>query len=789
MLFKTHTVALALLTSLIASAIPTPHPSIFQAQAAESQFVQGMAEEEVTELVMLPQTQQVLIGQGNGQLSLMALESQRLLKTVSLTSSGIVKIFPLASRIWVVFRDRQIWQLDAQLKPLKKYKLPGEYPLLSAVHFENQLLLGDLNGISELDLNTGKAKPFTVGKQPFSHRLALSPQGVLATSLKNGQIALIDLKRRQVLHTLPGHPIGYEVDIIKVMTFNPSGQWLLTAGEDYHQKVWDVKNAKLLADVNVGSFITHQAFYSDTDFVAADIDNNLYLAKAPGIDGDILENQFLGWPASLSLNPDKTQVWLGLSSKFDEGQTYLQIFQLQELQAQAAQEAQAYAENQRLEALFEMVSTGNLEALKEQLATGTDINTRNEEGQTLLNASIAASQLQIANYLIAAGASLTGEQPETPTALGTALSHNHQQLIDSLIVQNALGSPQQQVNYLPDAIHHHNFQAVKALIAAGVSPEQARDDGATPVMSALEEGQIEILEYLLSKGARLDTVPPNKSTLLMLASKNINSLNWFWQRQLPFEINAQDEGANTALHYAVENISLDPLAPALAHFEALLQRGANVNLINYEDKPPALILFSQKAEAGSLLKVIELFRKYGARLDLSDNMKQGIAHYLAQAETADYLLQFADYPLDWGQQDFQGKTPAILAVEQAQKALGAGADEEVLTTLQAKFSILLKKELNLKAQQEESGYNILHEFLYLLQKMDMAELDKDLEKQLLALWQSLLEQGADPYQKNSSDQNTFEQLAELSEQYSYLFSDNQSARLQSILNKYSQPAH
>lgn len=310
---------------------PLMRPMLMPVRAANQGDIPALPDGDVSEIMMLPAARKVLIGQTRGQVSLLDLDTQKLLKTRLLHGFKILRMFLVDEAVWVVFNDRQVWQIDRELKPLRKFRLAGEFPLISAVCSDHQLLLADINGLWQMDLTTGQAQQFKLAPLDFSVRLALSERGILAASLRTGQIALIDLGHKKLLRILSDQT---HRDDITAMAFNPGSEYLVSADEEYALKVWNVDSGELLAKKYSDSFLQQQRFISANEFVTADIDGNLYFLKTPSLDGDMIAKRFSGWPSAIRLDPENRRLWIGLTDPSGQERKFLQILSLQRLQNQ-----------------------------------------------------------------------------------------------------------------------------------------------------------------------------------------------------------------------------------------------------------------------------------------------------------------------------------------------------------------------------------------------------------------------------------------------------------------------
>ena len=123
--------------------------------------------------------------------------------------------------------------------------------------------------------------------------------------------------------------------------------------------------------------------------------------------------------------------------------------------------------------IWEAAYYGNIEAVKQHLADGVDVNAKDEVGKTPLD---------------------------------RAVFFNHTEIIDLLRKHGGKTS-----NWLnaDDSIHSAagagHIEAVKQHLAAGTDVNAQNDLARTPLYNAAEEGHKEIAELLIAKGADVNT--------------------------------------------------------------------------------------------------------------------------------------------------------------------------------------------------------------------------------------------------------------------------------------------
>ena len=133
---------------------------------------------------------------------------------------------------------------------------------------------------------------------------------------------------------------------------------------------------------------------------------------------------------------------------------------------------------------------GNIEAVKDYLAAGSDVNAEIKNGLAPLQFAVANDQKEIAELLIAAGADLNTKNVNGTAPLHLAARIGHKKIVELLIDKGA------DMNAKADSIEF------------------------TPLHIAAREGHKEIVELLIAKGADVNVLDAGGYTPLDLAKNN-----------------------------------------------------------------------------------------------------------------------------------------------------------------------------------------------------------------------------------------------------------------------------
>jgi ankyrin repeat protein len=326
---------------------------------------------------------------------------------------------------------------------------------------------------------------------------------------------------------------------------------------------------------------------------------------------------------------------------------------------------------------FELAAEGNLEELKPLLGAGHhQRRARNERGRTLLHVAAESGQKKVAQHLLdLARSSVDLQDNDGNTALHLAVLKNHVEVADSLLASGASAVIQNHRKVLPFHVALHadsqstdmikafckynidhlargvrnytslhvvaarnNLTALQILYEAAVSSQldiksilqlQAVDrDGLTPVHLAARKGSYDVLDFMISKAIEHGLKPQNAFRYL-------------------------SEKESTPLHFAVESNSLEIV-------RILLKYGASPIAMSGKQSTPVHLACSQN----KLNMVEEMVEQCGNEiLNCKNDQGQIPLHSSSSLMGGKQLISFLlskGSPLD--AQDANGHTPLQVAV-------------------------------------------------------------------------------------------------------------------------------
>ncbi|MBN1798262.1 MAG: ankyrin repeat domain-containing protein [Spirochaetales bacterium] len=344
---------------------------------------------------------------------------------------------------------------------------------------------------------------------------------------------------------------------------------------------------------------------------------------------------------------------------------------------------------------------GNPAIVEYLIAHKARINDAAEDlGMTPLMIAAAHGNTDVVELLLKHNADINAKNVDGLTALGWAILHNHSEAKAVLRAHNAVpGDIVKYISYATPIIAatSGNYELIRLAIKHNIGIEYRDHAGCTPLMRAAELGHADIVELLLTSGADPNIQNDFGDTALMTAvdAGQLESVRALLKHNVDLEL--KDEYNSTALciackrgyaaiakllieHNADANITdkynktlLDNallhgykkisllLAAAIKEFdkpgylgltplmyaawkgfldvcEVLIQRGANINLQDKNDRDSALHMAAAQGHAD----VVKLLLAKGARLDIHN--KEGktpldLAREAENQEIIDILLQ------------------------------------------------------------------------------------------------------------------------------------------------------
>ena len=150
--------------------------------------------------------------------------------------------------------------------------------------------------------------------------------------------------------------------------------------------------------------------------------------------------------------------------------------------------------------IHQAAEDGNIEAVKQHLAAGTEVTARDKYGRTPLH---GVTTKEITELLIAKGAEVNAEDEDGWTPLHFAAARGHKETAELLIAKGADVNAKDDEERTPlhYAAYKGHKEMVELLIAEGADVNAKDDEERTPLHYAAYKGHKEMVELLIAKGA------------------------------------------------------------------------------------------------------------------------------------------------------------------------------------------------------------------------------------------------------------------------------------------------
>jgi ankyrin repeat protein len=127
--------------------------------------------------------------------------------------------------------------------------------------------------------------------------------------------------------------------------------------------------------------------------------------------------------------------------------------------------------------IFNAAITGNIEAVKQHLAAGTDVNAKDGGGWTLLLQAVAGGHKEIVELLIDNGADVNGKTDEGWIPLSLAACESHKEIVELLISEGAEVNAKERAGRTP--LNFASKKSIKDLLRkhGGKTGEQLKAEG------------------------------------------------------------------------------------------------------------------------------------------------------------------------------------------------------------------------------------------------------------------------------------------------------------------------
>lgn len=177
----------------------------------------------------------------------------------------------------------------------------------------------------------------------------------------------------------------------------------------------------------------------------------------------------------------------------------------------------------RIDALLKAAIAGDIDKIRASLASGTAVDAQDQLGYTALWNAILRGHHDAALFLLDAGADPCRPYRYDMTALALAAKFGDERvikrLIDGGVNVNAVERTNGETPLFSAIEKKRTPSCIGLLIGAGSDVNRKRNDGSTPLIRAVRNGSLVVVNMLIAAGAVIDARDANGMTALMHAAK------------------------------------------------------------------------------------------------------------------------------------------------------------------------------------------------------------------------------------------------------------------------------
>ena len=307
--------------------------------------------------------------------------------------------------------------------------------------------------------------------------------------------------------------------------------------------------------------------------------------------------------------------------------------------------------------IHEAVRKGNIEAVKQHLDSGTDVNLKGDQMEWApLHWAAYWGHMEIAEILLSAGADVNAYNPSGAineknynrgTPLNIATIQRNQEVANLLRKHGGFGGSEDSIwiaakaddleafnkhlengidldiekditggTLLHEAAISDSFLVVKRLIRFGIDVNPKDGMNRTPLDLAVTFGRDNTAEFLRKNGGKHGTINVSDAVLSVAGKGDVNALKHYVEAGA--DVNMQDVDGQTPLHYVARaKLQLNVKVRDQAIKETikfLISKNADLNIKDKEGKTPLdTAYFTNPLVNGSLNEIIDLLRKHGGK--------------------------------------------------------------------------------------------------------------------------------------------------------------------------------
>ncbi|HPO14529.1 MAG TPA: ankyrin repeat domain-containing protein [Candidatus Hydrogenedentes bacterium] len=326
--------------------------------------------------------------------------------------------------------------------------------------------------------------------------------------------------------------------------------------------------------------------------------------------------------------------------------------------------------------LHQAVRLGDFQYVKEIIKAAPDsVNTKTFSGGTPLMAATMAKDLDMMKLLLGAGADPLAEDNDYRTALSLGVNIKFKEGIDLLLEHggdiNMVTRSFAGDSVLHQAIPSGDIEMIDFLISRGAAIDTVNKSGMTPLHVAVDNHRLDVVQLLVNKGASIENKNQDAFSPLHLAvEKGFPDIAVFLLDQ-GADIKTKDRRRFTPLHSAVMLGNAEMV-------KLLIEHNADITFKDKEGRTPLHLA----AETGNMNITQQLVDK-GSDIEAVDREKRTPLFYSIINDHSTIMEYLLSKGVNIGARDSDERTPFIIALYHqrqtiARKLMEIGAEINVI---------------------------------------------------------------------------------------------------------------
>lgn len=164
---------------------------------------------------------------------------------------------------------------------------------------------------------------------------------------------------------------------------------------------------------------------------------------------------------------------------------------------------------------------GDVEAVRNFIAEGCDVNTKNKDGKPVLWMAVRGGNIEVVKLLLDAGADPSLQDPLIGTPLHLSAGTGRTDMVELLLDRGAdINALSDRLDEPPiwEAVRRRHANVVRLLLERGADPNHVWPTGSTILHMAAGMGNVEIVRILIKAGMNMNACNNDGRTPLHLAA-------------------------------------------------------------------------------------------------------------------------------------------------------------------------------------------------------------------------------------------------------------------------------